>query len=191
MDGVRRAELLRVGPVDVPVRRALLGVEQVVIRLGSARDELGRVAKVRAERRDDSPAQFHRLADDARGLSERQARAPGIRVTAVTVRGGIRPCGISRSFRPLPRTVSCCRVRSKSRTRMPPSSPRRTPQSSSTSRARRSRGLRAQPSSRSSTSAGRSGAVFRGARGRLILDAVRRPRGLPSPPRPRRLGSRT
>ena len=123
--GVRSARLLRVGPVDASVWRALLGIQEVVVGPGSAADEPERLSEVRAER----------------------------------------------SFWVLPRTVSWCRGRSKSRTRMPASSARRTPQSRSTSNASRSRGVRAQSSRTSSTSAGRSGAVFRGARGRRIFEA--------------------
>jgi hypothetical protein len=60
--GVRCAGLLRVSPVDAPVRRALLGVEEVVIGLGGHRARAGgrrlkRLSQIGAERQDDSPAQ--------------------------------------------------------------------------------------------------------------------------------------
>ncbi len=50
------AGLLRVGPVDAPVRRALLGVEDVIVWLGPALDELQWLAEVGPECHDDPPA---------------------------------------------------------------------------------------------------------------------------------------
>src|SRR5215218_7424503 len=57
MDGVRGARLLRLGPVDAPIRRALLRVEEVVVRLGTAADELEWLAEVRLQRHDDPSAE--------------------------------------------------------------------------------------------------------------------------------------
>src|SRR5438067_11533390 len=57
MHRVRRAGLLWVGPVDAAVRRALLWIQEVVIGLGAAVDELELFAEVGAQRHDDPSAQ--------------------------------------------------------------------------------------------------------------------------------------
>jgi len=49
--------LLRVRPVDATIRRALLGIEEVVVWLRAATNKLERLTEVGAERHDDSPAE--------------------------------------------------------------------------------------------------------------------------------------
>ena len=56
MDRVRCTRLLRVGPIHASVRRALLWIEEVVIRFGSAADEVEGIAEVAAQCHDDASA---------------------------------------------------------------------------------------------------------------------------------------